>query len=214
MKHLSRRSFSKIVAAAGLIGGSSGLSVASDRIASEPNWDPGRNALGRENQTERWTPAQNESWRWYERESLRGGQWEVTGVTKPVHRETGRTIDDIPGYLDESLVPEQVRRTVVGHNLREQAVIGGQPPRPSDSFGKISMQRRARDGRPPSNWLRSMDSEELRDWLSTVDVGEAGVRGMTFWTHLTRDHLFKPLLIKGLTETEQAKLHAAAHFGY
>ncbi len=35
---------------------------------------------------------------------------------------------------------------------------------------------------------------------------------MTFWTHLTRDHQFVPLLIKGLTEAEQAKLHARSSF--
>ena len=37
---------------------------------------------------------------------------------------------------------------------------------------------------------------------------------MTYWTHLTRDHSFDPEEIKGLTEDEQAKLHAAAHYGY
>lgn len=82
------------------------------------------------------------------------------------------------------------------------------------SYGEVSLERRAQDGRPPSEWLRSMDSEELRAWLAKIEVSEASVHGMTFWTHLTRDHLFRPLLIKGLTEVEQAKLHAAAHFGY
>jgi hypothetical protein len=37
---------------------------------------------------------------------------------------------------------------------------------------------------------------------------------MTYWTHLTRDHFFDPEKIEGLTEAEQAKLHAAAHDGY
>jgi hypothetical protein len=37
---------------------------------------------------------------------------------------------------------------------------------------------------------------------------------MTCWTHLTRDHFFDPVKIAGLTEDEQAKLHAAAHYGY
>lgn len=87
-------------------------------------------------------------------------------------------------------------------------------PSGTGSYGKVSLDRRAQDGRPPSEWLRSMDTEELRAWLAEVEVPDAGVHGMTFWTHLTRDHMFRPLLIKGLTEGEQAKLHAAAHFGY
>jgi hypothetical protein len=37
---------------------------------------------------------------------------------------------------------------------------------------------------------------------------------MTYWEHLTRDHLFDAAKIEGLDEPEQAKLHAAAHFGY
>ncbi len=43
---------------------------------------------------------------------------------------------------------------------------------------------------------------------------EAGVSGMTFWEHLTRDHSFDPDRILGLNTDEQAKLHAAAHHGY
>ncbi len=93
-------------------------------------------------------------------------------------------------------------------------LINGQPPLGAESFGQVSLERRSQDGRPPSEWLRSMDADELRAWLADVEVPEAGVSGMTFWTHLTRDHMFRPLLIKGLTEAEQAKLHAATHFGY
>jgi hypothetical protein len=74
--------------------------------------------------------------------------------------------------------------------------------------------RRARHGRPPSRWLRSLHADELRIWLKTIDVPEAGVSGMTFWEHLTRDHFFDPGRIAGLTVDEQAKLHAAAHHGY
>ena len=57
-------------------------------------------------------------------------------------------------------------------------------------------------------------ADELRIWLGTIDPPEAGVSGMTYWTHLTRDHSFDPLKIEGLAEPEQAKLHAAAHYGY
>jgi hypothetical protein len=37
---------------------------------------------------------------------------------------------------------------------------------------------------------------------------------MTYWEHLTRDHGFDPIRIEGLSIEEQAKLHAAAHYGY
>jgi hypothetical protein len=80
--------------------------------------------------------------------------------------------------------------------------------------GEPDEKRRARDGRPPSQWLRSLKAEELRVWLPKIDPPEAGVSGMTFWTHLTRDHSFDAENLKGLTIDEQAKLHAAAHDGY
>jgi hypothetical protein len=54
----------------------------------------------------------------------------------------------------------------------------------------------------------------LRIWLKTIDVPEAGVEGMTYLVHLTRDHSFDEANVKPLTIDEQAKLHAAAHFGY
>lgn len=94
------------------------------------------------------------------------------------------------------------------------AIDRSEPLLGTDSYGQASVERRSRDGRPPSEWLRSLDAEELHAWLASIEVPEARVHGMSFWTHLTRDHMFQPLLIKGLTEIEQAKLHAAAHFGY
>jgi hypothetical protein len=83
-----------------------------------------------------------------------------------------------------------------------------------EDSGKPSPMRRARHGRPPSRWLRSLNASELRLWLKTIDVPAAGVEGMTYWEHLTRDHSFDPKRIAGLTEDEQARLHAAAHYGY
>ncbi len=80
--------------------------------------------------------------------------------------------------------------------------------------GSPDPKRRARHGRPPSRWLRSLKADELRIWLKTIDPPEAGVSGMTYWTHLTRDHSFDAEKIKGLTVAEQAQLHAAAHDGY
>lgn len=94
------------------------------------------------------------------------------------------------------------------------AIDHGHQPLSQEPYGQVSRERRSRDGRPPSEWLRGMEVEELRAWLADLEVPESGVHGMTFWTHLTRDHMFQPLLIKGLSEVELAKLHAAAHHGY
>ena len=106
-------------------------------------------------------------------------------------------------------MPKEVRgplegnRAVVGHDSSQQL-----EHRQADPL------RRARHGRPPSKWLRSLHADELRIWLKTIDVPEADVSGMTFWTHLTRDHAFDPEKIEGLTLAEQGQLHAAAHYGY
>jgi hypothetical protein len=82
------------------------------------------------------------------------------------------------------------------------------------NHGKTDQKRIARHGRPPSRWLRSLNAEELSEWLKTVNPPQAGVSGMTYWTHLTRDHLFDAEMIDGLRDEELAKLHAAAHAGY
>jgi len=158
---------------------------------------------------EHWTAAENDTWRWYERENYIDGKWKLTGVTIPINKETGEVYTGRPGYLDESAAPEEMR-------LSKQPVF-------ADDAKDISMQsrvhqpdsaRQARHGRPPSKWLRSLNASELRIWLKTIDPPEAGVSGMTYWTHLTRDHFFDPGHIAGLTIDEQAKLHAAAHAGY
>lgn len=163
---------------------------------------------------ERWTAAEDAPWVWFERESVDNGVWVLSGITTPWNQQTGERLTNVPGYLDETLVPSDLRNAHrVGRPHANQPI---HPDAPTDAttFGEVSFERQARDGRPPSDWLLSMDTEELRDWLSTVEIPEAGVHGMTFWSHLTRDHFFRPLLIKGLTEVEQAKLHAAAHHGY
>lgn len=157
-----------------------------------------------------WRAAHNSTWQWYEREHLREGKWVLTGITTPINRRTGEPYTGAKGYLDETLVPAEIRTW---------------DPKGLDNFDfvdddadstehKPDPQRRARHGRPPSKWLRSLRTDELRIWLKTIDVPEAGVSGMTFWEHLTRDHFFIPDRIAGLTEDEQAKLHAAAHHGY
>ena len=124
-----------------------------------------------------------------------------------MHKQTGRCAEH-ERYLDDSLVPEPVRRGEVPSPVdRADTAV-------EDDAGRPSPMRRARHGRPPSRWLRSLRADELRIWLKTIDVPEAGVEGMTYWEHLTRDHFFDPARIAGLNEAEQARLHAAAHFGF
>lgn len=152
-----------------------------------------------------WRVAENSAWRWFERESWASGRWKVTGVTVPVNKRTGEPFTGKTGYLDEDLVPDEVRYARIKVDANE--------PR-EDALHRPDASRRSRHGRPPSKWLRSLKADELRIWLRTIDVPEAGVEGMTYWEHLTRDHSFDPSRIAGLTESEQALLHAAAHYGY
>lgn len=158
---------------------------------------------------EHWTASENNTWRWFEREHLIGGQWKLTGITTPIHKQTGERHTGQSGYLDDKLVPESVRR-----GEPQPVLAGANETAVEDDPGRPNAMRRARHGRPPSRWLRSLKADELRIWLKTIDVPEAGVEGMTFWEHLTRDHSFVPEKIEGLNEDEQAKLHAAAHYGY
>jgi hypothetical protein len=156
-----------------------------------------------------WRAADNELWRWFERETYLNGRWQLSGITTPINKETGEAYAGEQGYLDESLVPAEVRdgRAKQSTELPPEVVADFARREPTEK-------RRQRHGRPPSKWLRSLHAEELRIWLKTIDVPEAGVSGMTFWEHLTRDHFFDAAKIEGLSEEEQAKLHAAAHFGY
>ena len=170
---------------------------------------------------EHWAVGGDEKWWWFERENFVNGDWWLTGITTPVHRESGKRREENIGYIDDSLVPEDVRNgeaaTVLlvshveaaahHHDEHAEVAVDLDPQLPS-------AKRRGRHGRPPSKWLRSLNAEEIRIWLKTIKTPEAGVSGMTVWTHLTRDHSFDEKKIEGLTEKEQDKLHAAAHFGY
>jgi hypothetical protein len=155
-----------------------------------------------------WTAGENNTWRWFERENLVDGEWRVTGITTPIHKVTGERYQG-RGYLDESLVPESMRKGNLEASTGQAADVAFE-----HDHGQPSPTRRARHGRPPSRWLRSLHADELRVWLKSIDVPEAGVEGMSYWTHLTRDHSFDPDMIEGLAEDDQAKLHAAAHYGY
>ena len=182
---------------------------ATDSDATDSDTTPGNDSAIKDGTPEHWTVGENNTWRWFEREHLIDGQWRVTGITTPVHKVTGDYYQG-RGYLEESLAPASLR------NGRLE--ISSADPSAEVAFehdhGKPSPTRRARHGRPPSRWLRSLKADELHIWLSTIEVPEAGVEGMTYWTHLTRDHSFDPARIEGLHVDDQAKLHAAAHYGY
>jgi hypothetical protein len=158
---------------------------------------------------EHWTAAENNTWRWFEREHLVDGQWKLTGITTPVRKQSGERHTGHTGYLDDALVPDAVRR-----GEQRDSTDAGAITAVEDDPGQPNVMRRARHGRPPSRWLRSLNADELRIWMKKIDVPPAGVSGMTFWEHLTHDHSFDPNRIAGLSIDEQAKLHAAAHFGY
>ena len=151
-----------------------------------------------------WRAAENNTWRWFEQEKFIGGKWQVSGITTPIHKVTGEPYTELTGYLDPATVPLSIRgeddanetpETIADHDFAHH---GSSPA------------RRARHGRPPSKWLRSLHADELRIWLKTIDVPPAGVEGMTYLVHLTRDHSFDESNVKSLTIDDQAKLHAAA----
>lgn len=160
-----------------------------------------------------WRAESNSNWQWYEREHLKNGRWVLTGITTPINRKTGEPYTGATGYLDESLVPTDIK-IWDPEGLDNVAAIEAKEEKVESGEHKPDPARRARHGRPPSKWLRSLRADELRVWLKTIDVPEAGVEGMTYWEHLTRDHYFIPEKIQGLNIDEQAKLHAAAHHGY
>jgi hypothetical protein len=159
---------------------------------------------------EHWTAATNRTWRWFERENLIDDRWVVTGITAPIHRQTGERYTGHTGYLDDSLVPDELR---FGDSSLDATLVENEEDSAAEP-GKPTAARRDRHGRPPSKWLRSLNADEIRIFLAKIEVPESGVSGMTFWEHLTRDHSFDPDRIVGLTEDEQAKLHSAAHYGY
>jgi len=166
-----------------------------------------------------WQTTHNRTWRWVQRENYVDGEWRLTGMTTPVRRDTGEPLEGVEGYLDELDVPETYR--VAYEGLTD---ANGDPLAPAGDEGVSTVDdapgpdaaphRRARHGRPPSRWLRTLKAPELAVWLATIDPPEAGVNGFTFEEHLTRDHGFEAERIEGLDEDQLAKLHAAAHHGY
>jgi hypothetical protein len=185
-------------------------------------------AAARRTGGEHWTVGGNKEWRWFERENFVKGEWVLTGTTTPINKHSGERKPENIAYIDDSLVPAEV----LASDKEAINLVNHEAAAEIDADGKDTVEQadheplvdldpqlptekcRARHGRPPSKWLRSLHAEEIRIWLKTIRVPEAGVSGMTVWTHLTRDHKFAADHIEGLTEAEQDKLHAAAHFGY
>jgi hypothetical protein len=156
-----------------------------------------------------WRAAHNADWHWYERETFLDGRWTLSGITTPINKKTGQPYTGKKGYVDDSLVPTEER---VWEPEGSDPLATGAGDASADH--QPDPARRARHGRPPSRWLRNLHADELRIWLKTIDVPAAGVEGMTYEIHLTRDHFFDADKIAGLSIDEQAKLHAAAHHGY
>ncbi|MEX2169523.1 MAG: hypothetical protein WD851_09435 [Pirellulales bacterium] len=156
-----------------------------------------------------WTADEDDTWRWYERESWIDGEWTQTGMTTPIHKQTGERKAANRGYLDVSLLPAEMRADTRPADAKVLTEATAKPPQQLPTAT-----RRSRHGRPPSKWLRRLKADELSIWLTTIETHEADVSGMTFFEHLTRDHSFDPEKIEGLTDEELGKLHGAAHFGY
>jgi hypothetical protein len=181
-----------------------------DALAAAVMGDPA--AAAKPTTPEHWTAVEDDTWRWFERENLVNGQWMLTGTTTPVNKETGERAVESAGYLADDLLPADMW---IGDQPGEmEAARSMFDDIHEPDFRLPAAMRRSRHGRPPSKWLRSLDAGEIRIWLKTIEVPEADVSGMTYWEHLTRDHSFEPKKIEGLTIDEQAKLHAAAHYGY
>lgn len=159
-----------------------------------------------------WQATHNATWRWVQREHYVDGEWRVTGMTTPVHRTSGEAFDGAQGYLDDAELPERFRAESA--EAESDEAIDSVPASEDTPGPDPTSERRARHGRPPSRWLRSLNADELSLWLATVEPPEATVDGMTFAEHLTGDHGFDAERIEGLAEEELAKLHAAAHHGY
>jgi len=165
---------------------------------------------------EHWTPEDDGKWSWYRAERYVDGDWKSHAISLPVNRKTGELhqpadgyvgLDNIPPYVltgDLPQLPDSIKRQMAPSQFDPTEAMMRLP------HPEVQM----RDGKPPSEWLRSLYADELRTWLKTIDITEATVSGMTFWVHLVRDHSFDPRRIEGLNEREFLQLHSAAHFGY
>jgi hypothetical protein len=165
---------------------------------------------------EHWTPEENSHWQWYRLERHVAGDWKTIGISLPKHKESGEAFEPSDGYLSPERIPEYVITGEIPDSTHPAAhsLAASQYDDATAFLHAPDPEIRSRDGRPPSEWLRSLYAEELRIWLPSIETSETGVNGMTFWVHLIRDHGFDPRRIEGLTENEFRKLHSASHDGY
>ena len=157
---------------------------------------------------EHWTFASNNSWHWYERENFVDGRWKPTGITTPINNRTGEPYTGRSGYLDESLVPAELRVAT-----KKMAAVWSKTP-----VRSLLLANRTRPVAPTRASAEQMAAEPARrrDPHLAPDHRRAGSgrERDDFLEHLTRDHSFKYANVVELTIDEQAKLHAAAHEGY
>src|SRR5262245_19097517 len=132
---------------------------ASDSKSSKKPAAPSENAV-------HWAATDNKEWRWYERENYIDGQWVATGITTPVNKTTGQRKWEPGGYLDENLLPSEMRTAdekymvafATHPNSGEHEHANHDEPNPHLPTEKV----RGRHGRPPSEWLRSLHRSEER----------------------------------------------------
>lgn len=166
-----------------------------------------------------WQATHNRTWRWVVREHYVDGEWTTTGMTAPIKKTTGEPLEGANGYLPDEEVPEAFREVETltiedDFGTTSESTYYGVSADEDAPGPDATAHRRARHGRPPSRWLRSLNAAELSLWLATIDPPEADVSGMTFLEHLTRDHGFDLARVEDLSEADQEKLHGAAHHGY
>ncbi len=214
---MNRREFTAAFAV-GLLGASTAVARRFAPVSLADPWDLPAEYLNTERVldtghtlVEHWRIGQNGTWRWFEKSELTKGIWRHTGMTMPVHRRDGFQVSgrDCADYLLMSEVPEPVIAAAEAGSADICIAREGASPGPA-----VSSLRKARDGRPPSRWVRDLDADQLHLWLATFEPPRADVAGMTFFEHLTRDHGFSSHAVATLTLAEQAKLHGAAHGGF
>ena len=89
------------------------------------------------------------------RETLIDGHWTVSGITTPINRETGERYTEKTGYLDEHVVPAEMRAWDPDDDEQEST------ERKSETARHLpNPNARPGHGRPPSKWLRSPNAEE------------------------------------------------------
>lgn len=184
--------------------------------STDPAYPDWQRLAGKGRNFEHWTPEEDGEWEWYRLERYVDGDWRTVGISLPINKVSGEPYEPADGYVSLSQIPSYVLNGELPQGASEilTELAPSQFDPIKDSVREPDPDVRSRQGKPPSDWLRSLTARDLKEWLHTVDAPEATVEGMTFWVHLVRDHGFDPRRIEGLTEQEFLHLHSAAHHGY